>query len=73
VANKQTHDCIYFSGVKVGQLLWFLQRIGYPARTIGFVQANLPRLDHLLFDVGIDFRVENDALTVIKSGFYGVF
>lgn len=73
VANKQTHDCIYFSGIKAAQLLWFLRRIGYPTPTIDFVQTHAAKLDHLLFDVGIDFRIENGGLTIIKSGFYGVF
>lgn len=73
VANKQTHDCIYFSGVDVGQLLWFLVRLRYPAPVIEFVQTNRHNLDHLLFDVGFDYRVENGTLQILKSGYYGVF
>jgi len=73
VANKQTHDCIYFSGVDVGQLLWFLDRLGYPAPIVAFVRENRSRLDHLLFDVGFDYRVEDGRLVVLKSGYYGVF
>lgn len=73
VANKQTHDCIYFSGVDVGQLLWFLERLGYPAPIVDFVRENRCRLDHLLFDVGFDYRVEDGRLQVLKSGYYGVF
>ncbi len=73
VANKQTHDCIYFSGVDVGQLLWFLVRLRYPAAIVDFVRDNRHNLDHLLFDVGFDYRLDGDTLTMLKSGYYGVF
>jgi hypothetical protein len=73
VANKQTHDCVYFSGVDVRQLLIFLERYAYPAPIVGFVRDNQSHLDHLLFDVGVDYRVEDGRLTPLKSGYYGVF
>lgn len=73
VANKQTHDCVYFSGVNVGQLLFFLERFGYPPAVVAFVRENLHNLDHLLFDVGVDYRVEGGRITPLKSGYYGVF
>lgn len=73
VANKQTHDCIYFSGVNVGQLIWFMNLLAYPAAVVEFVMRNRARLDHLLFDVGFDYRVENGRLRFLKSGYYGVF
>jgi len=72
VANKQTHDCVYFSGVDVRQLLFFLRRLSYPAAVIAFVEANLSNLDHLLFDVGLDYRMEDGRLTILQSGYYGV-
>ena len=73
VANKQTHDCVYFSGIGVDQLLHFLQRLDYPQAIVSFVRENRNRLDHLLFDVGVDYRVENGRLAVLKSGYFGVF
>ncbi len=73
LANKQSHDCIYFSGISVGQLQWFLDRFGYPAAVTGFVRSNRTNLDHLLFDVGFDYRMEHGTLRIIKSGYYGVF
>jgi len=73
VANKQTHDCVYFSGVDVDQLLLFLARLDYPRPILEFVGANRHNLDHLLFDVGFDYRMEDGALVVLKSGYYGVF
>lgn len=73
VANKQTHDCVYFSGIDVGQLLFFLERLRYPAPVQAFVRQSAGRLDHLRFDVGFDYRSEAGKLAILKSGYYGVF
>jgi len=73
VANKQTHDCVYFSGVDARQLLFFLERLAYPAAIVSFVRQNLANLDHLLFDVGFDYRMRGGELEQLKSGYYGVF
>jgi len=73
VANKQTHDCVYFSGIDVHQLLYFLERLAYPEPVIAFVRQHASRLDHLLFDVGFDYRTEDGRLRILKSGYYGVF
>jgi hypothetical protein len=73
VANKQTHDCVYFSGIDVAQLIFFLERLAYPPAIRAFVRDNRAELDHLLFDVGFDYRMEAGRLAVLKSGYYGVF
>ncbi len=73
VANKQDHDCVYFSGVDVTQLLFFLHRLEYPAAIVEFVEQNRSMLDHLLFDVGIDYRCEGSDVMFLKSGYFGVF
>jgi hypothetical protein len=73
VANKRTHDCVYFSGIDVGQLAWFLERFGYPEPVQRFVREHRSMLDHLLFDVGIDYRLQDEGVAYLKSGYYGVF
>ncbi len=73
VANKQSHDCVYFSGIDVDQLILFLARLEYPPETVAFVRDNRSNFDHLLFDAGFDYRLEKGALRVLKSGYYGVF
>ena len=73
VANKSGHDCIYFSGVDVKQLAYFLSRLDYPLPIRQFVAEHHHRLDHLRFDVGFDYRTEGGRLQIIKSGYYGVF
>ena len=73
VANKATHDCIYFSGVDVEQLLFFQRRLNYPDPVVDFISQNAANLDHILFDVGFDYRSVDGELQVLKSGYYGVF
>lgn len=73
VANKQGNDAVYFSRIDVDQLLFFLKRMSYPAELVSFVEEKRGKLDHLLYDVGIDYRMEGKELKILKSGYYGFF
>jgi hypothetical protein len=73
VANKQVNDCIYFAGIRFDQFLFFLRMMRYRPDLIGFLEENRSKLDHLEFDVGFDYRMEEDKLVVLKSGYYGTF
>lgn len=73
VANKKGNDAVYFVGIDVDQLLFFLKRLRYPAAIIAFVEQHRPNLRHLRYDVGIDYRMEGGRLVFLKSGYYGVF
>lgn len=73
VANKQENDCIYFSRVNVDQLLFFLRENAYPPELVSFVDTHRSELDHLLYDVGFDYRMEDGELRALKSGYYGFF
>ncbi len=73
VANKQKNDSVYFSGIDVDQLIFFLKRMDYPAELIFFVEENRSNLDHLQYDVGVDYRMEGKNLVLLKSGYYGIF
>lgn len=73
VANKQDRDGVYFSRINVDQLLIFLKRMRYPAEHVLFVEQNRSSLDHMLYDVGLDYRMEGDKLKIVKSAYYGVF
>lgn len=72
-ANKQRSDCIYFSGITIDQFLFFLRWMEYPERLQAFVEEHYSLLDHLLFDVGFDYRMEAGELVVVKSAYYGNF
>ena len=73
VANKRGHDGVYFSRIVIDQLVFFLRRMGFPPAQIAFAELHRARLDHMLFDVGIDYCMENGALKILKSAYYGVF
>jgi len=73
VANKQKNDCIYFSGINVDQLLFFLKKMSYPVDIISFVEENRSQMDHLQYDVGFDYRMDGKNLMILKSAYYGFF
>ncbi len=73
LANKQNCDAIYFSRISIHQLLFFLNKFNYPEGLIKFIEENKGRLDHLWFDAGFDYKVENGKFKIIKSGYYGYF
>lgn len=72
VANKRLNDGVYFSRIGVDQLITFLRRTHYPADLVAFVEQNRADLDHMLYDVGIDYRRTHNGLQVVKSAFYGL-
>ena len=72
VANKRTHDGIYYSGIDVDQLLFFFGEYGYPEVVSTFVRSHRDRFDHLRFDIGIDYRMDaTGALVIPKTSYYG--
>ncbi len=73
VANKQRGDSVYFSGITLDQLLFFLKKLTYPEEHVAFVEKNKANLDHMLYDVGFDYRMERGELRILKSGYYGIF
>ena len=54
------------------QLILFLKRTRYPGGLIDFVETNRGDLDHLLYDVGIDYVKTANGLEIVKSAFYGL-
>jgi hypothetical protein len=73
LANKRHHDGVYFSRVTIDQLLFFLRRLDYPAELVATIAQQRAQLDHLLYDVGFDYRMEDGVLRILKSAYYGVF
>jgi hypothetical protein len=73
VANKRTGDALYFSRVDTDALRQFLRAQNYPKEIVGLADAEAKRLDHLLWDVGVDFAARDTGLTVRRTGFYGSF
>lgn len=71
IANKRQSDGIYYSRVRAPQMADFLGRHGYPTLLRDFVTANLNRLDHLYFDLGLDYAMIGGELKVRKTAIYG--
>ena len=72
VANKKFNDGIYFSRVPVDPLIGFLEQEGFPADLVSFAQQYRDDLDHLLYDVGLDYTVDAHQVKITKSAFYGL-
>ena len=72
VANKKFNDGVYFSRIGIDPLIGFLAREEFPAELVSFARDNRNALDHMLYDVGIDYVVEKGAVRITKSAFYGL-
>ena len=72
VANKKFNDGVYFSRIKIDPLIGFLERENFPAGLVDFAKEHRDGLDHMLYDVGIDYAVEGGAVKVLKTAFYGL-
>ncbi len=74
IAKKRLRDGIYYSGIAIDQLLWFLKRYGYPAALVDFASSLEADLEHLYFDVGLDLEQnERGEIHFPKTSFYGTF
>jgi len=71
VAHKKDRESIYYSGITIDQFLFFLTKFEYPYEIIAFLKEKKGDLDHLLYDVGFDYQINNNVIKVIKSGYYG--
>jgi hypothetical protein len=73
VANKRRADAVYASRVPTAALARFLDRHEFPGPLRAFVARHASELDHLLWDLGVDFEGTEGALRFVKAGFYGSF
>jgi hypothetical protein len=72
VANKKFNDGVYFSRLGVDPCLGFLEKERFPPALVNFARDHRDELDHMLYDVGVDYRVEGGEVQVLKSAFYGL-
>ena len=70
-SNKEDCSSIYYMALNVDMLLIFLKRFNYPQNQIDFIEFNKDKLNHLLYDISFNYRVENNKLKILKSGYYG--
>jgi len=69
--NKVECDSIYYMSLDVDMLLVFLKRFNYPLNQIEFIEDNKDNLNHLLYDVSINYKMDGEEFKVLKSGYYG--
>ncbi|HLH94465.1 MAG TPA: hypothetical protein VKW08_05040 [Xanthobacteraceae bacterium] len=72
VANKKFNDGVYFSRLGIDALNGFLAREGFPPALVSFAREHRNELDHMLYDVGLDYVIEHGAVRITKSAFYGL-
>lgn len=70
VANKRAQDGLYFTRLSPQALGAFLHRFDYPD-SFGKMLAT-GAFDMHLFDIGVDFTMQNGALVFPKTAFYGL-
>lgn len=73
VANKRHADALYFSRISTAALARFLGDHRWPAPLRDFVATRPDELNHLRWDVGVDFRAIDGRATPVKTGLYGSF
>ncbi|MBX3248093.1 MAG: hypothetical protein KF901_13020 [Myxococcales bacterium] len=73
VANKRRADAVYASRVPTPALTRFLERHSFPSALSVFARRHAAELDHLLWDVGVDFQGTDGELRFVKAGVYGSF
>ena len=72
VAKKRTADGIYYSGLRLDQFRWFLEHFRYHASMLDYARQHETELDHLRYDVGIDYFMDAQGqLVTTKTSFYG--
>jgi len=72
VANKRFRDSIYFSRIRAGQMLHFLERLHFPPAICDHLRENEALFDHHLFDVGWDFDYVDGQIHPTKGSYYGL-
>lgn len=69
-------DALCFSGVNIEQLLFAYKRFEFPAALLGFLTAHQAELEHLLFDVAIEYRgnaQQRQQIEYPRVGYHGSF
>lgn len=73
VANKSSCDTVYFSGISIHQLIFALVWLKFPEELRVFIERYAEQLDHLTFDVGLDYTTKDGEIEVLNTGYYANF
>lgn len=70
IAKKEDAFGYYFFSLNISEFIDFLKYHHYPTNYIKVIENNKRRLNHIKFDIGIDFTYDN-YLKIKKTSFYG--
>jgi hypothetical protein len=73
ISKRTGCDALAFSGVNIEQLLFAYKRFDLPAALLGFLTAHQAQLEHLLFDVAVEYRGHGDKIEYPRVGYYASF
>jgi hypothetical protein len=72
--RKQTScDALVFSGVNIEQLVFAYKRFEYPEAMLAFLVEHQDRLEHVLYDVAVEYREREGRIVYPRTGYYGSF
>ncbi|WP_020175408.1 hypothetical protein [Methyloferula stellata] len=72
VANKKFNDGVYFARLPFDGFERFVRKVGFPPDYAGFISEHSGELDHMLYDVGIDYISTESGIKIVKSAIYGL-
>lgn len=72
VAHKSQSDALYFSGIAASALDYAVRRAALPAPLVAAFKSDMHRYQHLLFDIGVDYRTVDGKVEWSKFSYYGV-
>ncbi len=72
IANKRNGDGLYYSRVRAQQMAAFVARYRFPPPFVAFIHEHLAGLEHLYFDLGLDYVIVEGQVQVTKTAVYGV-
>ncbi len=73
VTWKQGVVGLYFVGLSFAKFLQFLTEHAYPSEYVEALRERAADLQHLRYDVGLDFTLEKGEFSLKKTAFWGTF
>jgi len=73
VAIKRRHASVYFSRAPLQHCIAQLRKHGFLTDLALYLDVNTSKLEHHLFDIGIDYRLENNKLKISRMAIFGIF
>lgn len=73
ISKRSRSDALVYSGVNIEQLSFAYKRFDFPPGLLAFLTTFGARLEHLLFDVSVDYRSEQGRIVYPRVGYYGSF